>query len=542
MRTRHRGHVILAGALLLVAACSSSSDNADKSAPASTAAGSASTAAGAQSTAAATTAPQTDPNGKLVFGLSVVPRNMDPVTANGIGDLPALAPVYDRLIDYASGEYKPMLATSWQFSPDGSVLELKLRTDVKFQDGSTFDAAAVKANIERGQTNPKSNVKGFLSPIQSVEVVDPATVRLHVKPGEGYGLLSALSLLPGMMVSPAAMDKPDLDQYGVGTGPYVIKPGTFSPNDRSTFVRAPGTYWGGPDRQRLAEFEEIRFTDPVTAENALKSGQVDVSMVPDATQMKRLESAGGFQMRLVETLNPMGIKFNLTRPGVSDVRVRQAIAYAVDRDTLVATVLQGHCTDKPIHQFIAEGRPGYVKSLDQLYPYDPKKAQDLLAQAGVKGLQINGMDVSLQEQLEIAVQAQLKAVGIEQQLDKLSSTDANPAWNAGKYDAWAWPIVTATDPSLVLHDAVVENFQLPATTDKVKSAATGLLDQSKTDAQREQVMAATNQAAVEDVVAIPLCFVQSRAAARKGVVGLDEQPFLSIQSLLDPTHFAVATP
>jgi peptide/nickel transport system substrate-binding protein len=241
MRTRHRGHVILAGALLLVAACSSSSDNADKSAPASTAAGSASTAAGAQSTAAATTAPQTDPNGKLVFGLSVVPRNMDPVTANGIGDLPALAPVYDRLIDYASGEYKPMLATSWQFSPDGSVLELKLRTDVKFQDGSTFDAAAVKANIERGQTNPKSNVKGFLSPIQSVEVVDPATVRLHVKPGEGYGLLSALSLLPGMMVSPAAMDKPDLDQYGVGTGPYVIKPGTFSPNDRSTSVRAPGT-------------------------------------------------------------------------------------------------------------------------------------------------------------------------------------------------------------------------------------------------------------------------------------------------------------
>jgi peptide/nickel transport system substrate-binding protein len=535
MRTPHRGHVIVVGALLLVAACSSSSDKADNSAPAST-------AAGAQSTAAATTAPQTDPNGKLVFGLSVVPRNMDPVTANGIGDLPALVPVYDRLIDYASGQYKPMLATSWQFSPDGSVLELKLRTDVKFQDGTTFDAAAVKANIERGQTNPRSNVKGFLSPIQSVEVVDPATVRLHVKPGEGYGLLSSLSLLPGMMVSPAAMDKPDLDQYGVGTGPYVIKAGTFSPNDRSTFVRAPGTYWGGPDRQRLAEFEEIRFTDPVTAENALKSGQIDVSMVPDATQMKRLESAGGFQTKLVETLNPMGVKFNLNRPGVNDVRVRQAIAYAVDRDTLVATVLQGSCTNKPTHQFIAEGQPGYVKSLDQLYPYDPKKAQDLLAQAGVKGLQINGMDVSLQEQLEIAVQAQLKAVGIEQQLDKLSSTDANPAWNAGKYDAWAWPIVTTTDPALVLHDAVVENFQLPATTDKVKTAATGLLDQTKTDAQREQVMAATNQAAVEDVVSIPLCFVQSRAVARKGVVGLDEQPFLSIQSLLDPTRFAVGTP
>src|SRR5262249_51768934 len=167
MRTHHRGHVILVGALLVIAACSSSSDKTGSSAPASTAAGAQSTAAGAQSTAAATTAPQTDPNGKLVFGLSVVPRNMDPVTANGIGDLPALVPVYDRLIDYANGQYKPMLATSWQFSPDGTILELKLRTDVKFQDGTVFDAAAVKANIERGQTNPRSNVKGFLSPIQS---------------------------------------------------------------------------------------------------------------------------------------------------------------------------------------------------------------------------------------------------------------------------------------------------------------------------------------------------------------------------------------
>jgi peptide/nickel transport system substrate-binding protein len=247
-------------------------------------------------------------------------------------------------------------------------------------------------------------------------------------------------------------------------------------------------------------------------------------------------------VKLVETLNPMGIKFNLNRPGVSDVRVRQAIASALDRDTLVATVLKGSCTEKAIHQFIAEGQPGYVKSLDDLYPYDPKKAQDLLAQAGVKGLQINGMDVSLQEQLEIAVQAQLKAVGIDQQLDKLSSTDANPAWNAGKYDAWAWPIVTTTDPTLVLHDALVENFQLPATTDKVKAAATGLLDQTKTVTQRQQVMAATNQAGVEDVVAIPLCFVQSRAIARKGVVGLDDQPFLSIQSLLDASRFGVTTP
>src|SRR5262249_30070026 len=146
------------------------------------------------------------------------------------------------------------------------------------------------------------------------------------------------------------------------------------------------------------------------------------------------------------------------------------------------------------------------------------------------------------EELEIGVEAQRKGGGIEHELDKLSSTDANPAWNAGKYDAWAWPVVTTTDPALVLHDAVVENFQLPATTDKVKTAATGLLDQTKTNDQRGQVMAAAYQAVVDDVVALPLCFVQSRAIARKGVVGLNDQPFLSIQSLLDPTRFAVATP
>jgi peptide/nickel transport system substrate-binding protein len=466
---------------------------------------------------------------------------MDPHTANGIGDLPALVPVYDRLIEYAyGGEYKPMLAESWEFSADGSVLELTLRTDVTFHDGTPFDATAVKANIERGLTHPASNVKGFLSPVESVEVVDPATVRLHVTPGEGYGLVSALALLPGMMISPAAMDKPDLDQYGVGTGPYVIKPGTFSPNDRATFVRAPGQYWGGPERQRLAEFEQVRFTDSVTAENALRSGDIDVSMVPDAVQMEEIASGGDFEVRLSETLNPTGVKLNLQDEALSDVRVRQAIAHALDREALVDTVLRGGCTPTPIYQYIAEGEPGYVAELDELYPYDPDKARELLAEAGAEGLQINGISAPPTEEFQIAVQAQLQEVGIQQTLDKLSSTDANPAWNAGSYDAWAWPIVTTTDPALVLQEAAVEHFQLLGTTDTVTAAAAGLLDQTKTEEERAEVMAATNQAAVEDVISVPVCFVQSRAIAREGVLGLDDQPFLSIQSLLDATRFAVA--
>src|SRR5690606_12811646 len=127
-----------------------------------------------------------------------------------------LYPAYDRLTELTpDGEVIPMLAESWEFTDDDTVLRLDLRQDVVFHDGEPFNAEAVKANIERGQTLETSAVKPDLASIEEVVVVDDYTVELHLS-SPGSSLPALLSDRAGMMISPGAFDNPDIDLMPVG--------------------------------------------------------------------------------------------------------------------------------------------------------------------------------------------------------------------------------------------------------------------------------------------------------------------------------------
>src|SRR5690606_5663474 len=144
----------------------------------------------------------------------------------------------------------PGLAESWEFAEDGSYLDLFLREGVVFQDGEAFDAEAVKASLERGKTLEGSTVAGDLAVVEEIEVVDPMTVRLHLS-GPAPSLPMILSAQPGMIISPAALDDPALDQNPVGAGMYRV---TSYEAGVSLVAEAWDEYWD-QDAQLLGGIE-----------------------------------------------------------------------------------------------------------------------------------------------------------------------------------------------------------------------------------------------------------------------------------------------
>jgi peptide/nickel transport system substrate-binding protein len=269
------------------------------------------------------------------YQYSVGPSRFDAHKATSSFDNTSLFLTYDRLVHNAPDASPiPGLATEWEFNDEGTALTFTLREGVTFHDGTPFDAAAVKANIERGQTVEGSAVASDLAVITAVEVVDPLTVTFTLG-GNGAQLPLVLSDRPGMMISPAAFDKPDLDQAPVGAGMFAVT--EYRPNDRITYTKYDG-YWD-PEAGRCAVFEYTINGDPTTRLNAIRTDAVDATFV-DPPQEAEAESAGLVSKR------GTGLAYYHMQPNRSfepfgKLEVRQALNHAIDRKAIVDNLLLG---------------------------------------------------------------------------------------------------------------------------------------------------------------------------------------------------------
>lgn len=184
------------------------------------------------------------PGGTLTAALDTEPPTLDPHLSGSAVDRQVFQNLYDKLVDTnASLAVVPMLATSWTISPDAKTVTFKLQQGVTFQDGTPFNAEAVKYNFDRMEFDPKfpSVRRSELGPMTGVTVVDPYTVQIALE--RPYSpLLYVLTDRAGMMVSPAAAQKEGLDyaQHPVGTGPFSFV--ERLPQDHITLRRNP-TYW-----------------------------------------------------------------------------------------------------------------------------------------------------------------------------------------------------------------------------------------------------------------------------------------------------------
>ncbi len=336
----------------------------------------------------AETVPTREPS-RLIYGLTLAPSGIDPhVNASSELGIP-LTNVYDTLVyqDPETGEFVPGLAERWEISDDGLTFTFHLRHDVSFHDGTPFNADAVRINLERITDPETASQKAvfMLGPYERTKVIDEYTVRIYQS--RPYApLLDALSQVYLGMASPTALEKwgPDYQFHQVGTGPFKFA--EYLPNDHLTLVRNPDYAWGpsvfenqGP--AHVAEIEFRFFVDPATRAPALETGETHiVGEVPprDAT---RLDEQADFALYAIPIPGqPSQFFLNAQRTPLDDLRVRQALLYATDRETIVNTLFGE--TSPVAYGPLSAATGGYDPAVRDFYPYDPNRAQNLLEEAG----------------------------------------------------------------------------------------------------------------------------------------------------------------
>ncbi|MFD4601128.1 ABC transporter substrate-binding protein [Streptomyces sp. NPDC058464] len=342
-------------------------------------------------------------------------------------------PVYDSLLRLSpSAEVKPNLATKWSYNSDRTALTLTLRTGVKFTDGTTLDAAAVKTNLlhTKGGTNEAA---GQLKGVKSVDAVDASTVAITLSAPDP-SLLANLGSVAGMIASPKAISSGALKSGPVGSGPYTLDKSATTAGSTYTFVRNP-SYWN----KSAFPFDKIvlkPMTDPTATLNALRSGQLSGALL---TSAKNIAPAQGSGLKITKyTSGDVEGVYIWDREGkqvkaLGDVRVRQALNYAFDRSAIVKTAKQG--MGQSTTQVFNPAGPAFDGSLDTKYTYDPAKAKKLLAEAGYP----NGFSVTMPDfstffpDQQAAMTQQLEDIGIKVKIDKIPTSQVLTALLSGKY-------------------------------------------------------------------------------------------------------------
>jgi len=314
----------------------------------------------------------------ITLALGTEPSTLDPQTAQDGSERAVSRNIFETLLTRTpAGELVPQLATALPRQIDATAWEVTLRPDLKFSDGKPLDAAAVAASINR-VVDPKtaSRQRPFFLGIKQAEAVDAVTVKVHTN-GADPALPARLSWLT--IVSPAAAADGSLSQKPVGSGPYVLT--EWSKGNRIVLTKNPN-YWN-PKAVGNVDRATYRFVaEPGTRLSGLRAGDFDfiTNLLPEDT--KRVAKA----VTLKGTDLPF-VSLNALKGLTADVRVRQALNYAVDKEAL-ANDLYGGYASVSHGQLLAPGWFGYDASIKP-YPYDPKRATELLKAAGAHGKSID---------------------------------------------------------------------------------------------------------------------------------------------------------
>ncbi len=365
------------------------------------------------------------PSDVLIVGQIAEPKSLDPGTVTAVNDFRILMNMYDGLVRYKNGslEIEPSLATSWSINEDGTEYTFELRNDVKFHDGTDFDAADVKFNFDRmlDENHPYHNtgpfpLSFFFSAIETVEAVDADTVKFKLK--NPYApFLSNLAYPTGLIVSPEAVEKQGIEfgRNPVGTGAFKFA--QWESNAKVVLVRNEH-YWEGAPALEAVVFRPI--TDANTRVAEMLSGGLDIMVEVAPDSVAQFQGSG---YNLLEQAGPhlWFLILNTKEGPFADKRVRQAVNYAIDKKTLVEQVLQGTAQ-------VASGPTppafswAYNESL-QPYPYDPAKAKQLLKEAGQENATLTfyvtegGSGMLDPISMGTAIQADLAKVGLKVKIE-----------------------------------------------------------------------------------------------------------------------------
>ncbi|MED4781814.1 glutathione ABC transporter substrate-binding protein [Brevibacillus choshinensis] len=387
--------VLMAG--LLVTGCSTGKEQATASKPAGN---------------EAQSAPKT-----LIIARQSDANNLDPHFISAINAASVVQhKVYEGLIQRnESMEFKPMLATEWK-QLDNVTWEFKLRQDVKFHDGTPFNAQAVKATIGRVLDEKVGSPRATqFKMIKEVKVIDDYTVQFKLD--YPYSpLLSILANHEGSIISPKAIERygKDLSKHPVGTGPFVFE--SWTPGQEIVLVKNDN-YWGQKAKVDKAVFKVV--PEDTTRIAMVETGEAHIAEPLPVTEIDRVKSSAQIDLYRSEGLGTEFVGFNTKKKPFDDVRVRQAISYAIETDAIIQGVFNQVGTKA--NSAMSPKVLGYSEKL-QGYAFDPNEAKALLKEAGYP----NGFKTTIwtgdrKERINMAevIQSQLKGIGIDVQVKVL---------------------------------------------------------------------------------------------------------------------------
>lgn len=373
----------------------------------------------------------------LKVGFSAEPLTLDPHDADDAVSNQANLLIYDKLVTFdEEGKIAPELATDWEFSDDSTSLTLQLREGVKFQDGEPFNAEAVKTNFERVLDKDRGFARTSLYAdyMEDITVDDEYQVTFNFHTPFSAAI-NTLAHGAGGIISPKSIKEEekngDISKNPVGTGPYKLD--DWTPGTSISFV-PNADYWdGAPD---LDSITIKTIPENSSRAIALENGEIDVASPIGIEDFDRMKENEDIDFSLTPIYRTLSFALNLDKPLFQDKKVRQAMNYAINKESIADDILQG--AGKPLKAPMGSSLQAYSEVGS--YEYDPKKAKALLKEAGVKeGTKINLwtsdsrylMDSTITE----SVQSYLKDVGFDVNYEQFEwSTYSDLLSDPGDFD------------------------------------------------------------------------------------------------------------
>ena len=428
----------------------------------------------------------------LVVGVVLEPPHLDP-TASAAAAIDEI--VYANLFQGLTrvgrnGEVEPSLAESWDVSEDGKVYTFKLHTGVKFHDGTDFDAEDVKFTLDRARAEDSTNAqKQLFAAIDTVEAVDPQTVKVTLKTPQGAFLYN-MGWGDAVIVAPESAD--GNKEKPIGTGPFKFD--SWAKGSAVRLVRNPD-YWGDPVALEKAEFRIV--PDAAAAIPALLSGDVQAfPQMPVGDALSQIESDPRFVVKIGATEGETILAINNGKESFNNLKVRQAIAHALNRPEIIAGA--GYSEAPEIGSHFSPANSAYV-DLTGTYPYDPAKAKEMLAEAGYP----DGFKATLKlppppyaRQGGEVVASQLRQIGIDLQIIPVEWAQwLEQVFKNKDYDL---SIVSHTEPNdinIYARDDYYFNYSNPAFKEVINT-----LDVTSDPARRADLYKTAQKIIAEDAV------------------------------------------